>query len=288
MIVLNEKLVEELMNLKGEGTIYFKKRSLQTHPADIWIYKIVCDFINQNIEFALEEKSYQYQALLRFWYYSMLRFCERTEFPKEPEEESEVFYKIIKKHLEDLDEETKMQVFYRFPWHLRTWMVVHRGKSIDVEMIEELASWDPEDLATLDFKDTSYFQVAGYDRWALLTMQDDITLNNQEDLRFQLQENLFSMVYYIENMTAFIQKKLPYEDKDQHGLNIIAFLMLKVKKQEANELSYFEFYLHTLAALCFWHVEATLVDSEWLLKKGKFSFFKEHAKEVRKWMLGLN
>lgn len=281
---MKTEMIEQIYNVEGEATIYFKNRKLITDKLDLFAYKIINEVIKADI--LASGKMGQYHGILKGWYYSLIRTEEEREGilrNEELEPSLEKCYQTIKEVLSELDENEKNEVMYRLPWHLRGLLLSSlKEYSLNEYYVENVANMN--ELEELNFEDTCYFAIASYDTWAIDTFYDDIRLNQIEGFEKQIKGNLPKVAFMIENLVDIVKKGPDVVgEEDKHGLSIIAYL-LKLRGEKKVELDLVDFYIITLSSMCFWHFEVSRTESTWVIKEGKFKHLKKIRDKLKKYI----
>lgn len=282
---LNESMVSQLVATRDEATIYFKQRKIEPDALDSCLYQILSDYFLEYEE-ELLDKVDRYEQLVQCWYYTNLRQKE-IELGEAAHPDAEPhfvrFHELFVVRTADRTEDERREILYRMPWHFRTLLLVSRGNFYNEAFVHDVA--ELEVLTGFSMDDVSYFALAEYDRFALETIEDDIRLEHQEKIRQQLMENLPTMIYNFQHIGEVREEIVnngsgSISEADIHGVSILFYLMkMRREKQpdETQRMPLYHFALLTLTALCFWHYEATFVQSSWMIKEGKF----RHLKKIR-------
>lgn len=277
---MSQQLIRQLNEIKGEATLYLKERSCQTDELDLILFQTLSDFLKEH---GGKKKGDLYYELLRCWYYTLIQLKEEEVQTSKEEEEhhsAQDFYAFFQHRAASLSLEDKITIMYRYPWYLRTLLVTSTGTYFHEDFIHNVASMTK--IEELNFDDISYLAITPYDRWAIRTIEDDLSLNHDEELTYQLTKNLLVIPYTMEHFQTFLKKgQSAVKEQDQHGLNILAFL-LDIYQEEKPDMTAFQFVLFALSAMCFWHYEITTIKPKWLIKQGKFKHLKRFREELRK------
>lgn len=277
---MNTQLIDQLAKIKGEATIYLKERSFQTDELDLLTYQVLSEYLNEH---GGKKKGDLYYELLHCWYYCLMRLKEEEQAMPIQEEEHQpqviYFYHLFQQHTKNRSMEDKITLLYRYPWHLRTLLIASTGNYFVEDFVHEVASVHV--LEEMNFEDVSYLAITPYDRSALYTIQDDLLLGHEEKLTYQLTKNLPVIPFTLQHFETFLKNGADkVEKEDEHGLNILGFLLDLYRKEEP-KMSAFQFVLFALSAMCFWHFESNTMNSTWFVKEGKFRHLKSIREKLR-------
>lgn len=276
---MDKKLITQLQSFKEKGPvcIMMKNQKLKTSILDQIAYKLVYRCLEEMPRFQQSTVT-QHNILMRFWFNTLISLKEEElgEESQEPEDpEITQFYNMFLEETEELTQQEKIRVLYRFPWHARTIAVASEPEEMDRNMIQWVAEIDNLD----QFKKQSYFELKDFDGWALDTIADDLRLGHEEKILFQIRENLHTVAHGYEHFHNWVKKpKGSISEKDKHGLNTVAFLLVMRKEKELNTYSESDYFIWTLSCICYWILEATEVESTWFIKPGVFVDTKENRK----------
>jgi hypothetical protein len=274
---MDQVMLQQLHETKEEGTIYFSHRLKKADRLDSLIYRLIALVIIENDEIKKHNKGTQYFYLLRSWLFS-LQAMHANEKSEDNDSITATFMENLEKLTPALTKEEVSEMLYRLPWHLRTILLTSNESQLDIISIAAIA--DYKSLEQFKNNGTMYFAFGGFDFTAIKAIHSDITDGNEVLLADELMKNMPAFGGGVTILNKHLNgETASYETKDEHafaGIAMLANEFLKSSKtKDIDDL--FGHLLMTLSCICFWHLELTQVEHNWVIKTGKFKFLKKHS-----------
>lgn len=260
---LNYFLLTKLEELNEDAQFYCQFQKFNADKLDLLIYQLIDRTFSvwslrkmrvgeQNIRF------------LQAWYRTLrLLQNEDEEIPKE-EKISQKFYNLFQDITSNLSKVEKIEILYRFPWHLNATCNMSK-KRMNRKFIKKIAQLESISMIkTVDAR----IGVGDIDRCAIDAIADDVRLDHEEKMSHALRENLPVFIKAMGDIKmVFDGVKVDVKEEDKHAYNTVAYFVKMAFEDEKKYKDLTTFLILAIAKMCFWHVELTRIYQSWEIKK---------------------